>query len=434
MKHLIIVESPSKAKTIQKYLGSDAVVLASKGHVCDLPQRTLGIDIEHGFKPQYVITPDKEETIRRLSQAVDKYEKVYLATDPDREGEAISWHLKNTLGIKGDKVRIEFNEISPRAVRAAMENPREIDMNLVDSQQARRVLDRLVGYKISPILARKIKAGKKSGLSAGRVQSAALKMIVDRENEIRDFKPEEYWNIFAMLLKEGAPKKEENLFKAAFNDLNGEKTEVKEGALASCIADMMRRSRYFVDEVKKMSIRDHNLTLRAEVSSSDIQTIAVEVGLVYSLDPQQVGRVFQTYGQDIERTLLRPTLSEKVNAVIAEYPIEAFVEKRAEISDRINTTFAEQVAGSGIQVKSLLITSHDFSDEFNKAIEDKKIAEQGALTAKFTLERMKLEAEAQKVKQASLSEMVLQEMAINKWDGKLPQYFSGDQLPFITLK
>ena len=190
----------------------------------------------------------------------------------------------------------------------------------------------------------------------------------------------------------------------------------------------------FVDEVKKMSIRDHNLTLRAEVSSSDIQTIAVEVGLVYSLDPQQVGRVFQTYGQDIERTLLRPTLSEKVNAVIAEYPIEAFVEKRAEISDRINTTFADQVAGSGILVKSLLITSHDFSDEFNKAIEDKKIAEQGALTAKFTLERMKLEAEAQKVKQASLSEMVLQEMAINKWDGKLPQYYSGDQLPFITLK
>ena len=159
MKQLIIVESPSKAKTIQKYLGGDATVLASKGHVCDLPQRTLGIDVEHGFKPQYIVTPDKEETIKRLSQAVGKYDKVYLATDPDREGEAISWHLKNTLGIKGDKVRIEFNEISPKAVRAAMENPREIDMNLVDSQQARRVLDRLVGYKISPILSRKIKAG-----------------------------------------------------------------------------------------------------------------------------------------------------------------------------------------------------------------------------------------------------------------------------------
>ena len=251
MKQLIIVESPSKAKTIQKYLGGDAVVMASKGHVCDLPQRTLGIDVEHGFKPQYVITPDKEETIKRLSQAVGKYEKVYLATDPDREGEAISWHLKNTLGIKGDKVRIEFNEISPKAVRAAMERPREIDMNLVDSQQARRVLDRLVGYKISPILSRKIKAGKKTGLSAGRVQSAALKMIVDRENEIRNFVPEEYWSIFAMLLKIGAPAVKENIFKAALNDVGGEKIKVENADAAERIMAAMRRSRYFVDEVKK---------------------------------------------------------------------------------------------------------------------------------------------------------------------------------------
>lgn len=190
----------------------------------------------------------------------------------------------------------------------------------------------------------------------------------------------------------------------------------------------------FVDEVKKLSIRDQNLSLHTEVSSSDIQTIAVDVSLVYSLDSKRVDKIFQTYGMDIENTLIRPTLSEKINAVIAEYPIETFVEKRAEISNRINTTFANQVTGSGIKVKSLLITNHDFSDDFNKAIEDKKIAEQGALTAKFTLERMKLEAEAQKVKQASLSPMVLQEMAINKWDGKMPQYFSGAQLPFITIK
>ena len=190
----------------------------------------------------------------------------------------------------------------------------------------------------------------------------------------------------------------------------------------------------FVDEVKKLSIRDQNLSLHTEVSSSDIQTIAVDVSLVYSLDSKRVDKIFQTYGMDIENTLIRPTLSEKINAVIAEYPIETFVEKRAEISNRINTTFANQVTGSGIKVKSLLITNHDFSSDFDKAIEDKKIAEQGALTAKFTLERMKLEAEAQKVKQASLSPMVLQEMAINKWDGKMPQYFSGAQLPFITIK
>ena len=195
MKQLIIVESPHKAKTIQKYLGNDAAVLASKGHVCDLPTRSLGIDVDNGFKPQYIVTPDKEATIKQLSQAVKKYDKVYLATDPDREGEAISWHLKNTLGVQGDKVRIEFNEISPKAVRAAMENPREINMDLVNSQQARRVLDRLVGYSISPLLWEKIKRG----LSAGRVQSAALKLICDREDEINAFIPEEYWSLDAYL-------------------------------------------------------------------------------------------------------------------------------------------------------------------------------------------------------------------------------------------
>lgn len=190
----------------------------------------------------------------------------------------------------------------------------------------------------------------------------------------------------------------------------------------------------YIDHIEKLSVRDHNFTIRTEVSSSDIQTISVEVGLVYSLDPNKVDYIYKTYGQDIENTLIRPTLSEKINAIIAEYPIEAFVEKRAEISNRINSVFGNQVAGSGVLVKSLLITNHDFSNEFNKAIEDKKIAEQGALTAKFTLERMKLEAEAQMIKQESLSAMVLQEMAINKWDGKMPQYFSGSQLPFITIK
>ncbi len=247
MKQLIIVESPSKAKTIQKYLGGEVAVLASKGHVCDLPQRTLGIDIEGGYVPQYIVTPDKEETIKRLSAAVGKYDKVYLATDPDREGEAISWHLKNRLNITDENVRIEFHEISPKAVKSAMENPRKINMDLVDSQQARRVLDRLVGYKISPILSRRIKQGS----SAGRVQSAALKMIVDREKEIRAFVPEEYWNIFAMLLKDGARKTKANLFKAALNDYNGDKIKVGDADTASKITEIMRGANYVVDEVKK---------------------------------------------------------------------------------------------------------------------------------------------------------------------------------------
>lgn len=247
MKKLIIVESPHKAQTIQKYLGGEAAVMASKGHVCDLPQRSLGIDIENGFKPQYIVTPDKEATIEQLSKAVQKYDTVYLATDPDREGEAISWHLKNRLGVKGDKVRIEFNEISPKAVRAAMENPREIDMKLVDSQQARRVLDRLVGYKISPVLSRKLRPG----LSAGRVQSAALKMIVDREKEIRAFVPEEYWNINALLLKVGAKKLKANLISASLAESNGAKIKITNEREAAAVTAFMRGASYRVDDVKK---------------------------------------------------------------------------------------------------------------------------------------------------------------------------------------
>ena len=247
MKQLIIVESPHKAQTIQKYLGNEAVVMASKGHVCDLPERSLGIDIENGFKPQYVVTADKQSTIKQLSQAVKKYDKVFLATDPDREGEAISWHLKNTLGVTGDKVRIEFNEISPKAVREAMANPREINMDLVNSQQARRVLDRLVGYKISPILSRKLKPS----LSAGRVQSAALKMIVDREKEIRDFKPEEYWNITAKLLKDGAKPTKANFFNASLSDSDGAKIKITNEEDAKKVDNFMRGCNYYVDDVKR---------------------------------------------------------------------------------------------------------------------------------------------------------------------------------------
>ena len=247
---LIIVESPHKATTIQNYLGkTDYKVEASKGHVRDLPTKTLGIDIEHDFTPQYVITPEKQKTIDNLVKEVKskKYDEVYLATDPDREGEAISWHLKECLGLKKDKIRIEFNEISKSAVLKAMESPREIDDNLVNSQQARRVLDRLVGYKISPILSRRIKAGS----SAGRVQSAALKMIVERENEIRNFKPEEYWNMAAMLYKEGDRHTKSNLIKANLQEVNKKKTKVNSGEMAEEIASLMQNATYYVDTVKK---------------------------------------------------------------------------------------------------------------------------------------------------------------------------------------
>ena len=192
MSKLVIVESPTKVKSIKKYLGSDYTVMASKGHIRDLPKTTFGIDVENNFKPQYINMQDKKELIKELKKAAKDSEQVYLATDPDREGEAISWHLAQILELDfSDANRVCFNEITKSGVNAGMSEPRKLDLNLVEAQQARRVLDRIVGYKLSPFLWKKVKRG----LSAGRVQSVALRLIVDREREIEGFIPEEYWTI-----------------------------------------------------------------------------------------------------------------------------------------------------------------------------------------------------------------------------------------------
>lgn len=191
----------------------------------------------------------------------------------------------------------------------------------------------------------------------------------------------------------------------------------------------------FIDHVVKMNVRDVNYPVETEVSSKDMQTIKIKASLIFSLDPQKVGNVYQNYQNNIVKILVRPTLLEIMNSVIAQYPIESFVEKRPEISKKIADAFVAKTADSGIIVKSLLITEHDFSDQYNAAIEAKKVAEQGALKAKYDLERVTLEAQAQMEKQKSLNEMVLREKAIDKWDGKLPQYMSGNgQLPFIVNK
>ena len=200
---LIIVESPAKANTIKKFLGGNTKVVASMGHIRDLPKSKLGIDLEHNFEPEYINIRGKGDLIKNLKKDAKSAKKVYLATDPDREGEAIAWHLAYILDIPNDSVcRVTFNEITKNAVQEAVKNPRKIDINLVDAQQARRALDRIVGYKISPVLWKKVRRG----LSAGRVQSVAVKMIVDRENEIESFIPEEYWNLYATLLDENSNK------------------------------------------------------------------------------------------------------------------------------------------------------------------------------------------------------------------------------------
>ena len=196
MANLVIVESPAKANTIKGYLGSNYKVIASKGHIRDLPKSTLGIDVENNFEPHYINIRGKGDVIKELKKEAKNASKVYLATDPDREGEAISWHIAEQLGIPADKAcRVTFNEITQTAVKEAIKNPRKIDQDLVNSQQARRILDRLVGFKLSEVLWKNLK----SGLSGGRVQSVAARIVTEREEEIRAFVPEEYWTIEAVL-------------------------------------------------------------------------------------------------------------------------------------------------------------------------------------------------------------------------------------------
>lgn len=243
---LVIVESPAKVKTIKKFLGSNYEVDASNGHVRDLPKSTLGFDAEHDYEPKYITIRGKGDILAKLRKEVKKADKIYLATDPDREGEAISWHLMKALKldeVKDKKVyRISFNEITKNAVKASLKNPREIDMSLVDAQQARRMLDRMVGYRISPLLWAKVKRG----LSAGRVQSVALRMICDREDEISAFIPEEYWNLEADLQQKGSRK----TLKAKFHGTAKEKIAIHNKEVLDQILAALENQPFIVEDVK----------------------------------------------------------------------------------------------------------------------------------------------------------------------------------------
>ena len=241
---LVIVESPAKANTIKKFLGGNTKVVASMGHIRDLPKSKLGVDIEHDFEPEYINIRGKGDLIKSLKKDAKQAKKVYIATDPDREGEAIAWHLAYILKDEKNKIsRVTFNEITKNAVQKAIKEPRNIDMNVVDAQQARRVLDRIVGYKMSPLLWKKVKRG----LSAGRVQSVAVKLIVDRENEIEGFKPEEYWNIYAKLKDEKTKKQ----FEARFYGKNEKKLEIHSKQETDEVLEGIKNAKYIVSEVKK---------------------------------------------------------------------------------------------------------------------------------------------------------------------------------------
>ncbi len=244
MSDLVIVESPAKAKTIKKYLGNNYEVVASMGHVRDLPKARLSVDIKNGFAPKYDIIKGKEKLVKDLKKLASESDSVYLATDPDREGEAISWHLAYILGLPEDySQRVEFNEITKTGVQNGMAHPRSINNDLVNAQQARRILDRLVGYKLSPFISQKIRRG----LSAGRVQSVALRIIVDRENEIRKFKPEEYWTIDAKFIPKGSRK---TFAATLYSDANG-KIKITNQEQADKIEADLQGAEYIVTKVRK---------------------------------------------------------------------------------------------------------------------------------------------------------------------------------------
>ena len=286
-KNLVIVESPAKVKTIKKFLGTNYEVVASYGHVRDLPKSSLGIDVDHGYEPKYITIRGKGEVLSTLRKEVKKADKIYLATDPDREGEAISWHLCEALKLDPKKTsRITFNEITKNAVKESLKNARKIDMDLVDAQQTRRMLDRMVGYKISPLLWAKIKRG----LSAGRVQSVALKMICDREAEIEAFKPEEYWTIEATLSAKGISKP----LVSKYYGSDGKKKELHSKAEADKVLKDVKGKQFDVSEVKK-SERSRKAPLPFTTS-----TLQQEAGKALNFSTQKTMRLAQHLYEGVE--------------------------------------------------------------------------------------------------------------------------------------
>lgn len=291
-KYLVIVESPAKAKTIGKYLGSHYTVEASMGHVRDLPKSQLGVDVEKDFEPKYISIRGKGELLNKLRREAKKADKVFLATDPDREGEAISWHLANILKLDGnDKIRIEFNEITKDAVKNSLKAARPLKLDLIDAQQARRILDRLVGYEISPILWRNVKWG----LSAGRVQSAALKLICDREEEIKNFKPEEYWTIDADLLKD------KTKVTARLTLIGGKKARIEDETTALAIKADLDAGKFHVSKVVKSEKKRNPLppfttsTLQQDASKKlnfqTRRTMSVAQQLYEGVDIKKMGSI-----------------------------------------------------------------------------------------------------------------------------------------------
>ena len=326
MSDLVIVESPAKAKTIQKYLGPGYEVIASMGHVRDLPKSKMGVDTENDFQPQYIDMKGKEDVIRELKKRAKKCDRVFLATDPDREGEAISWHIAQMLKLDMEaNNRVAFNEITKSGVKNGMNNPHKIDVDLVNAQQARRILDRLVGYELSPFLWKKVKRG----LSAGRVQSVAVRLVVDREEEIRRFVPKEYWSIDAKFIAPGSRK----VFDASLALVDGKKFEIADKTAADELLSRLENAEYSVKSVRKRVTKKQpappfiTSTLQQEASKklgfSAKRTMKAAQELYEGVDVQGVGAVgLITY---MRTDSLR--ISDEAKAAAADYIRTVYGEK-----------------------------------------------------------------------------------------------------------
>lgn len=330
VEKLVIVESPAKARTIRQVLGSGYEVQASMGHVRDLPKSKLGVDIEAGFVPTYTVPRDKARAVRELRRLVEEASEIYLATDPDREGEAIAWHIVQVTRPEGKPVhRVVFHEVTPPAVRAAFRHPRNLDMNLVDAQQARRILDRLVGYQISPLLWKKVRRG----LSAGRVQSVAVRLVVEREREIAAFKPQEYWTVEADLAKVPPPGKErrpEDVFRAVLWSVGGKKLgrfELKTQAEAQAIVDELEGATYRVLHLRRKEVQRRPLpplitsTLQQEASRRlglpPGRTMRIAQQLYEGVELGEEGSVGLITYMRTDSTAVSPLAQEEARAFIA---------------------------------------------------------------------------------------------------------------------
>lgn len=385
MSNLVIMESPNKIAPVKKYLGSNYKVIASVGHVRDLPKSTLGVDIENGFKPHYINIRGKGDIIKEIRKEAKAAKKVFLATDPDREGEAIAWHLANTLGIPLDKtLRVSFNEITPNVVKAAIKEPRNVNMDIVNAQQARRILDRIVGYKLSPFLWKNVK----SGLSAGRVQSVATRIIVDREEEIRAFVPEEYWTIDAMLKTDV----KEKSFPVHFYGKDGKKIKIKNENEAGNILSAIENGNFKVVGVKRAKRKKNPMppfitsTLQQEASkklnfqSARIMRIAQELYEGINLGPEMGG----TQGLITYMRTDSPRVSADAQSETRSLIVDKYGEKFCPRTPRVYKSRAgaqdahEAIRPSRVEIEPAMIKKQLTTDQYKlyKLIWERFVASQ----------------------------------------------------------